>query len=79
MAQYRVVDKTTFTEIGSWTKEKIEAGVSNKVDKEQGKSLVSDTDVTQITTNKTSIETINSKLAGLQEAEEADIDALFAD
>lgn len=60
MAQYRVVDKTTFKEIGTWTKEKIEAGVSNKVDKEQGKSLVADTDVTQITTNKTDIASLKS-------------------
>ena len=62
----------TFIDLGG------DIDISNKVDKEQGKSLVSDTDIAQITTNKTDIETINETLSGLQEATNEDIDALFA-
>ena len=74
MAQHRTVDKTTFTEIGKWTKEKIEAKgtelnatIEDKVDKVSGKSLVDDTLITQITTNKTDITSIQEQLTGVDE------------
>lgn len=61
------------------TQAKAHVDLSGYVQKDGNKVLVSPTDVTQITTNKTDIATINEKLGKIQEAEEADIDALFAD
>ena len=64
--------------------------LSNYVEKEQGKSLVSDTDVTQITTNKNDIASLRTDKAdkselesyiksdSITEATDEDIDALFA-
>lgn len=59
------------------TQAKAHVDLSNYVEKDGDKVLVSPTDVTQITTNKTDIATINDTLGKFQEAEEADIDALF--
>lgn len=59
------------------TQAKAHVDLSGYVVKDGNKVLVSPADVTQITTNKTDISTINDTLAKFQEAEEADIDALF--
>ena len=59
------------------TQAKAHVDLSGYVVKDGNKVLVSPDDVTQITTNKTDISTINDTLAKFQEAEEADIDALF--
>lgn len=61
------------------TQAKAHVDLSGYVAKDGDKVLVSPTDVTQITTNKTDIATINDTLGKLTEAEEADIDALFAE
>lgn len=61
------------------TQAKAHVDLSNYVEKDGDKVLVSPTDVTQITTNKTDIATINDTLGKFQEAEEADIDALFTE
>lgn len=70
MAQYRTVDKTTFTEIGKWTKEKIDAkgtelssSINNKVDKVEGSGLATTAQLTQIETNKTDITSLKSDKA----------------
>ena len=64
MAQHRTVDKTTFTEIGKWTKEKIEAKEVeiNKTIENKANDLT-----TQITTNKTDIASIKEQLTGVDE------------
>ena len=73
MAQHRIVDKTTFNEIGKWTKEKIDAkaleineSVDNKVDKVEGSSLATSAQLKQIETNKTDITEIKSQLEGVE-------------
>ena len=69
MAQHRIVDKTTFNEIGKWTKEKIEAkgtelsnSIDNKVDKVEGSSLATTEQLEQIETNKSSIENFQESI-----------------
>ena len=77
MAQYRIVDKTTFNEIGKWTKEKIEAkateineAVDNKVDKVEGSSLATTAQLEQIETNKNDITSLQEGLAKKIDSEE---------
>lgn len=74
MAQHRTVDKTTFTEIGKWTKEKIDAkgdeltaSIDNKVDKVEGSSLATTEQLTQIETNKTDITNLKTSKADATE------------
>lgn len=80
MAQYRTVDKTTFTEIGEWTREKIDAkgaeltsAIENKVDKVEGSSLATSAQLKQIETNKTNIESKVDKELGKSLVSDTDI------
>lgn len=77
MAQHRIVDKTTFNEIGKWTKEKLQAkatelneSIDNKVDKVEGSSLATSAQLTQIETNKTNIEGLTESVGKKVDAEE---------
>lgn len=70
MAQHRTVDKTTFSEVGKWTKEKLDAkageltsSIENKVDKVEGSSLATSAQLTQIETNKTDIASLKTDKA----------------
>ena len=51
----------------------IDSSLSNKVDKVSGKELVSTTDITQITTNKTNIEDLQTRVGSI----ESDLDGLL--
>ena len=77
MAQHRIVDKTTFHEIGDWTKEKIATkateinqAIDNKVDKVEGSSLATTAQLEQIETNKTNIEGLTESVGKKVDAEE---------